>query len=622
MRSPRFAAREAQLRPILSRGTLRAVWEKNVRQAMRRQLIADPIDHLDFHQSLSAQCDRIETAIRSGSYSPSPVRRILVEKSKGLCRQLAIPSVTDALILQCLSTALYSDIRGKEPTKNSFFEPEEHRFSNRGLFGQPEYGSFKAWLNFQKEIFRFTKNRPYMVITDISNYYDTISYSHLRNIISDLDIGVRETVLDMLIYVLSGLLWQPDYMPRVEIGLPQLNLDAPRILAHCFLYELDQFLQESRKGDFARYMDDVDAGADNVADAKNLLKCIDLVLQTRQVRLNSGKTQILTRSESLDHFRIRENVILNRIEERIESKVKSGNSVDRERSSISKAFSFYYRGKDRRFDTGNGEKILKRFLRIGTRTGALLEHVAVLDVLTRRPGSRQAALLYLSQLPLDADRAAVLERFSSSRATVDDASHVWLANALVETAVPTRGRGVGLAVTRVISNLSTTDYFQLYARFWLMSKYSEPADVLDTVIKSRGTWAGDPWLGRLVGGLYPVFLRSQFEPAFRAQISKSGNVEAQNVYYFHDDLRRDVGAFRKSFDFLRAPNPSKGTAIAHSKFLLVLSALANVHAPPGHLSALVSGHSRAWSDVYYRQRAAKIRRAPIAATAVRLTPVP
>ena len=47
----------------------------------------------------------------------------------------------------------------------------------------------------------------------------------------------------MLIFVLSDLLWQPDYSPRIEVGLPQMNLDAPRLLAHCFLYELDSLLE-------------------------------------------------------------------------------------------------------------------------------------------------------------------------------------------------------------------------------------------------------------------------------------------------------------------------------------------------------------------------------------------
>ena len=82
----------------------------------------------------------------------------------------------------------------------------------------------------------------------------------------------EEPVLDMLIYVLSNLLWQPDYMPRVEIGLPQINLDAPRLLAHCFLYELDAYLASDHSRDFVRYMDDINVGLDSIAEAKGVLR--------------------------------------------------------------------------------------------------------------------------------------------------------------------------------------------------------------------------------------------------------------------------------------------------------------------------------------------------------------
>jgi hypothetical protein len=80
----------------------------------------------------------------------------------------------------------------------------------------------------------------------------------------------------MLIYVLSNLLWQPDNMPRVEIGLPQINLDAPRLLAHCFLYDLDAFLASDSSRDFVRFMDDIDIGVDTIAAAKEVLKSVDL----------------------------------------------------------------------------------------------------------------------------------------------------------------------------------------------------------------------------------------------------------------------------------------------------------------------------------------------------------
>ncbi len=114
-----------------------------------------------------------------------------------------------------------------------------------------------------------------IVVTDIANYYDFINYTRLRNVVAGT-IKVRETILDFLIFVLSSILWQPDYTPRFEVGLPQINTDAPRILAHCFLFELDKVLAEFPRVDYARFMDDIDLGVDSILEAKQILKQIDL----------------------------------------------------------------------------------------------------------------------------------------------------------------------------------------------------------------------------------------------------------------------------------------------------------------------------------------------------------
>ena len=141
-----------------------------------------------------------------------------------------------------------------------------------------------------------------MIVSDIANYYDSVSYDHLRNILADLSLA-REHALDLLIYTLSCMLWQPDYMPRVPVGLPQSNLDAPRLLAHCFLFEIDELLSNMKNVDFARYMDDIDVGVDSIPEARVVIRDLDLSLQTRQIRLNSGKTKDFTEKEAREHFR-------------------------------------------------------------------------------------------------------------------------------------------------------------------------------------------------------------------------------------------------------------------------------------------------------------------------------
>jgi hypothetical protein len=235
MQSPKFPIKAKSLSDVINVSRLKTTWKARVREAMRRQPIPDPIEHLDFHVRLDTICTTIAAEVLTGAYIPNSPICFLSEKSKGLCRQLVIPSVKDALILQALSDALWVEIKTKAPTKKSFYAPSDQQFSKFTKGYSSEYGSVNAWLAFQETIFGFARSKKYIVVTDIANYYDSIAYDHLRNILADLSLA-REHALDLLTYALSWMLWQPDYMPRVPIGLPQSNLDAPRLLAHSFLF--------------------------------------------------------------------------------------------------------------------------------------------------------------------------------------------------------------------------------------------------------------------------------------------------------------------------------------------------------------------------------------------------
>jgi hypothetical protein len=144
VKSPRFDNRAAALKKIFTPENLEKTWTKKVRVAMRQQFLNDGIEHFDLHVARALECKKLSLLIMRGDYIPDKAQRILIEKSKGLCRQLVIPSAKDALVLQCLSDALYHEIRGHAPTNRAFFEPKEHKFST----ARDEYGTFASWLNF------------------------------------------------------------------------------------------------------------------------------------------------------------------------------------------------------------------------------------------------------------------------------------------------------------------------------------------------------------------------------------------------------------------------------------------------------------------------------------------
>ncbi len=608
MHSPRFPARTKELKNVFEKGRLIFAWKKKVRISMRDQFLSDPIEHFDFDLNFNQRCEDLEREVLIGEYEPRPVRRILSEKSKGLCRQLVIATVEDAIVLQCLSDSLYADIKGKAPSKKSFFEPEDHSFSNKpqNQFSASPYGSFNAWLEFQKSILKFSKECDYVVVTDIANYYDFISYDHLRNIIAS-HIEIRESILDMLIFVLSGYLWQPDYMPRSEIGLPQMNLDAPRLLAHCFLYELDDYLDNEQKVEFARYMDDIDIGVDSIDQGRRLLRDIDLILQARHVRLNSGKTQILTKSDAMRYYMVVENALLDKLAARIQNKKVAQLPYEKEKKAIGLAIRRGLRTK--RFDHGYGEKILKRLLTIAKRVGAPIDGNSIRDIVNRRPSVRQAAFGWTEHQPLGDATFRLIGDYLSGPKAVDEVSIVVGVNALV-AAHATDSFEVFIQSATLGGQLAKGSFFQLYAAIWLASKYWHAESLFALLAASKADWKDDYWLGRLVGGMHPIFLNTTQINAFEDLVYLSGNHDALSVMKFHQRLSTDVTAEVVLRKYVRATNHTRPLKITHSKFLVMLSILANPHLKAVVRQDYLKRHAVALRDPFYAALVSRVLPSP------------
>jgi hypothetical protein len=96
---------------------------------MREQYLNDGIEKFDFYIARRQECRKLSLLILNGDYMPEKAPRILVAKSKGLCRRLVIPPAQDALVLQCRSDAPYQEIHDEAPTKRAFFEPKNHSLS-------------------------------------------------------------------------------------------------------------------------------------------------------------------------------------------------------------------------------------------------------------------------------------------------------------------------------------------------------------------------------------------------------------------------------------------------------------------------------------------------------------
>jgi hypothetical protein len=75
--------------------------------------------------------------------------------------------------------------------------------------------------------------------------------------------------------------------------------------------------------EYARFIDDMAIGTNTIVEAKEIIRDLDLALQTRQLRLNSGKTKILTSKEAQSYYRISNNIALDEVEAKFNDTTES-----------------------------------------------------------------------------------------------------------------------------------------------------------------------------------------------------------------------------------------------------------------------------------------------------------
>ncbi|ESX49714.1 RNA-directed DNA polymerase [Mesorhizobium sp. C416B] len=491
---------------------------------------------------------------------------------------MTLPSVEDALTLQCLADAFWYEIKAKAPSKNAFFEPKDHSFAKNDD-DEPEYGSVKAWLEFQKEILGFSEENKYIIIADIANYYDFIDFSHLRNVIVSM-VTIREPITDFLMYMLSGMCWKPDYMPTREVGMPQIDIDAPRLLAHCFLFELDAVVEDMKFSNYARFMDDIDAGANDIAEAKKIIKSIDLTLQTRQLRLNSGKTRIFTYVEARKHFKVLENRVLKKFK-------KDVIDVDPPKAAkrLPKLMSNWHRR--RAFDDGNGEKILKRILTHSIKVGAKLDRSLIYDFIRLRPNIRESAFRYLSHDGYTVSDIEGINKIIEEGYVCDDSFFVEYAKSLsVGKVSPTQE--MLLAIKKTITTICTDDFYRFYGTLLLCFRFMDANETIQILKAHEGVWRHDSHLGRLVGGLSPIARRDKKYTELSEIIRTSLNGDAIAILNFHYSVRTDVKFLSPILTKFSARDNSFPCGIRLGKWLVLHSILQNKDLPDAKRKKIVS----------------------------------
>jgi hypothetical protein len=570
MHTERFQRlRKKTLEAVFDKSYATKIWRSTVRNQLRGLDIKDLFDHYDFNFNIEDRIQAIKASILDGSYVVSTPLIYRTEKKYGVCRHMVIPQPDDALILQCLTEQVSASVLKRQPSKNAFYSRDKHNVKKP--HEAVEYGlTFRQqWKNLQRKIYNFADSFKYLVVTDLTNYFDSIDLRELRRVFVS-QIQADEVVVDLIFKVVEGFSWKPDYLPYSHRGLPTSNVEPIRLLGHSFLFEVDQILKERTKENFARWMDDITCGINEKREGIALLSDISDVLKSRGLALNLSKTHILSAEEAYYHFQIAKNLEIDKYEA-VKPGTTEGITAEREVWSRYKAH-FKDRGPKA------WDKVAKRYI---TTLGKLQSDKPLNDLGERyiaNPGLRPNYLIYLAVRGYSYKGSARVLEILRTIDPFDDLSLFQISHLLTQWSVPRNKRGLAfIAEARDLLTAhakSKKDPLAFFALLWFLSKYETGEYLYGFLTRYRNIWQANAFLRRQATAAMARF--GKRSPKHRELINHQAMSGVPAAVSVAIQLTQFGELGSLNFNLVAYLFPTKKSGLySHSKFMVLCSVLAS-----------------------------------------------
>lgn len=301
---------------------LTQIWERRVRKHLRANnlarfyLAADPFQFAAYEWNLIPLLRALVRDLSSGDYVPEHAELVWSAKKLGLSRPLAFLEPRDALVYRTAITLVEHDLRtgARDWTAPRRETSESTPQDSDDPVGTYETDFFALWLGRQGAVATIAQNWPYIVESDIANFFPTIDQGAVAELLLG-NTAMSRDLVRLVSHLLRLVLPATLYSAVSTKGLPQENLDASRTIAHCLLFQVDQeFDSEGREGRYARYMDDVLVGVENPNEGYHVVGRLQKVLHHLGLYPNSSKTRVTSARTFLSDMMIEQNAALDQID--------------------------------------------------------------------------------------------------------------------------------------------------------------------------------------------------------------------------------------------------------------------------------------------------------------------
>lgn len=190
----------------------------------------DGVRMRDFEENLEGNLQRLKGNLKSGGFTPQPVRRTYIRELKTggrvKMRPLGIPAIGDRIVQEALRMML-------EPIWEADFSPHSHGFRpNRSTKDAVAYIGARLTSG---------KSRAYgwIVEGDIQSFFDTIDHHKLMQLLRR---RIKDKKVLSLIwqFLRAGIMEEGTYRHSL-LGTPQGGIVSP-LLANIYLHELDRYM--------------------------------------------------------------------------------------------------------------------------------------------------------------------------------------------------------------------------------------------------------------------------------------------------------------------------------------------------------------------------------------------